>query len=85
MVVSVEPRGSLSKLFVSLPRSGVDDAVVDGEGLCCRAGVGGFSASDGPSINDWGCDIRGIPQVISIWNGKQANKWEPMQERKERH
>lgn len=52
MVVSVEPRGSLSKLFVNLPRSGVDDAVVDGEGLCCRAGVGGCSAIDGPSIDD---------------------------------
>lgn len=52
MVVSVDPRGSLSKLFVSLPMSGEDDAVVDGEGLCCRAGVGGCSAIDGPSIDD---------------------------------
>lgn len=51
IVVSVEPRPSLSRLVVSLPVSAEHDAVVDGEGLCCRTGVGDCRANDGPSMN----------------------------------
>jgi hypothetical protein len=49
IVVSDEPRSCSDE--VSLLISGLEEAVVDGDGRWYPNGVGGTTMSDGPSIN----------------------------------
>jgi hypothetical protein len=61
IVVSDEPRSwsnDVSRLRRGLLRSGLDDAVVDGEGFLHPVGVGGTTTSDGPSIQTAGDHAR---------------------------